>query len=1604
MTEKKHQKQVTSLKLSPFRKIVLSVVLLIALLLIALSILSRQDSVQEWYGHKIAQYLSSKTGFPIEMGITEASLFRGIVVHNLFIADQNGQDMIRATEIETSLRKNLFSLVFQNQVNLEDIKIIDAQVDIRQLPGEKESNLKLFLKSFGNSDKSKNDCQDFFIKQVKLENVAWNQHTMPKQNLRAEIKKARIQFNKFDLCSNLIDIRELLLESGSLAILLEEGYIPNAKSSSSETDTMPHDTLQVIVSHLVADNCAFSYINEEKKKSEFTTGIDFNALDLEKIALEIRDFTFNSVFESGFEIEQLSFLDKSGFKLDRLSVEDGRMNQSEIVLNDVILETPGSLIRHNLSLSYRDFSDFSGFADRVRLDISLDDCEILPSDIFYFAAPLANNQFFKENKNELIRLDGQLTGRVNAFKGKNVHVILQDNSYLEGSFSSRNLTIPGEQLMNIRLNEFKSNTETIAKLLPAISFTQTFHRLGNLNFRGSFDGYFHDFVAFGELATDIGDMQMDMRLDLTDGASLAQYSGNFGLMDFSLGKFSDNPDLGNISLNAQVIDGQGLNINTVNADLFARVDSLEFKKHTYRNLVMDGYLDKNLFNGDFSINEEYIKLDISGIINYGDSIPLYQFDTNISHIDLEKLNLTPNPLQLSSKVNLNLEGSNLNNISGKLVAKQLTLTNTKKSIKLDSVLISSQMSGKDERYIDLSSQILSFYFDGVYQLNKIPDAIIDLLRLNHPELMQTVPYVKNTVNNPGYHYDFYMYIPDSKDFFEIVQPIPAQFKDMVVSGHLDHRESYIDINSTIASLELADLELRNFAINLDLKDDSGNIRLNSQNIRLGNTSSDSLFFNADIAKNTINYTIKLDTLDENLNQVNLAAMTKPHEKGFETTILNGNFEFFDENWYVSNDNKIVLGDKYIALENFSLVNGLNTLKLDDINQNQGLKTVISGFDVDILNSFLEIEMLKFSGSSEGFVLMPDIFESRLFEGALRVKELNINGDPYGQLTTLVKLNPIQDNSLQFSGTLTNNEHNADVKGVYDLKNKFLDLGIDAQRFPIAFLEYIIQEGISGTEGIATGHVSFQGPKGNVQIEGQARAYDVKTTINYLGTTYYANDQLVNISTNYIDFTGIQLNDMTGNTALVKGGLKHTLFKDLVLDLNIQSERITGLNTTREMNPLYYGKAIGSANVRFSGPLEKGVISLDAQVFQGSNLTIPVRSQTEVSQTSFIKFTNGSSKTEKDRQITRTELTGLDLDMNLSILPGAEVQIVLDETAGDNIRGTGTGDIRLEITRAGGFEMYGNFYIDQGTYLFTALTLIQKPFTIRQGGKITWTGDPLDANIDLLADYKGERVALDNFIREYTINNDLLAQQARKRTDVELLLHLTGSLLHPSVSFDLNFPNLDGDIKSYVFSKLQKLRSDQNLMYTQAVALLSLGAFLPQDNLSGLESNVSTAATGLHTGLQYSAVLLSKYLSGLFEELFAESSWISGVDIDINVINSQALGLEQDNIWPNEYTYDARLHLFEDKASIEFSGSYVNRGIIDETRSYANGDFIFKYYFTEDRKLLIEAYSKREFDEFLREWKWKIGTGVNYQMQFGSIYDMKKDVEADLQSTSPLILN
>ncbi|MBK8704360.1 MAG: hypothetical protein IPN33_12575 [Saprospiraceae bacterium] len=272
-----------------------------------------------------------------------------------------------------------------------------------------------------------------------------------------------------------------------------------------------------------------------------------------------------------------------------------------------------------------------------------------------FAPALKQNAFFSNNRNTTLRCQGDVRGEVNNLRARDLFIELDDGSALKGNFSSRNLAVKNEEFVSLRLEQFNTRMQTLRELIPRFNPPSNFDRLGALNFKGSFDGFFADFVAYGDLSTDIGRAVMDMRMNLKPGKEKASYSGKLSLINFNVGKWSGNSDFGVVNITSEVKNGIGLTGATANAELSANIKSFIFKGYNYQNAVLTGKLNKSLFDGDFAIQDDNIDFLFAGELNFSDAVPSYNFNALVNHLDLKALNLSEEALIIAGNVELNLK-------------------------------------------------------------------------------------------------------------------------------------------------------------------------------------------------------------------------------------------------------------------------------------------------------------------------------------------------------------------------------------------------------------------------------------------------------------------------------------------------------------------------------------------------------------------------------------------------------------------------------------------------------------------------------------------------------------------------------------------------------------------------------------------------------------------------------------------------------------------------------------------------------------------------------------------------------------------------------------
>jgi hypothetical protein len=624
----------------------------------------------------------------------------------------------------------------------------------------------------------------------------------------------------------------------------------------------------------------------------------------------------------------------------------------------------------------------------------------------------------------------------------------------------------------------------------------------------------------------------------------------------------------------------------------------------------------------------------------------------------------------------------------------------------------------------------------------------------------------------------------------------------------------------------------------------------------------------------------------------------------------------------------------------------------------------------------------------------------------------VNEDDYGKLNLLSKKQN-QSNEVVIDARLGRENEEPMLSGGGKLilpepgsgGDILSDTHFDFNQFPLAFLEYFISNGITGTQGNFNGFMEVKGSLQQPELKGEATIYDASTKIDLLGARYYIDGEKIKLSSEFIDFEGVELKDKYGHTGIVSGGLIHNNFQDFELGARIRSDKMMLLNTTEEDNSLYYGHCLGSIDARFSGTFSLPTIVVDAENKDSTEFFISVGNDINSSGMNYIDFLVDSAAIERSRK-SRLERrpTGVEFTLNLDATPEADIQIIFDKSTRDIIKGAGEGYITFNYSRSGNLSIYGGMTINQGEYTYTNQLAgrigVNKPFRVMPGSTIEWTGDPYNANIDIKAVYRGLRAAPYNLILSSLPNEDTpIDQLAKEKTDVDLFLNLQGDLLRPDISFDIQFPNLIGQIKALTDSKISELQNNQGEMNLQAASLLTFRDFAP-DNPGTSGGQMALGAVA-NTVSEWLSSQISYYLTEIFMQVFDDVGFIEDYQFDVGFVLPTGDFVQTGEWDPNksEINFGNRIQFLDRRLEIDFGGNILQESTFT-TGGYVTPYVSLEYILTKDRRWRIRAYSDSDFVPEGR--KYEHGVGISFRREFDTLKEFmtffKKDKESERAST------
>lgn len=1367
------------------------------------------------------------------------------------------------------------------------------------------------------------------------------------------ISKVHADISLFDLRLETIQVEKIILTEGKLKMRVQEGQ--------------NSDGLILLIDSLLA--------NSSQSESSWEFGIN---------SVEVREFSFVMwnenipLIEPGrfdpqhfkfqdlhVEVDSLQFLSGgvamhvnslSGKEIfSELQVHDLNthfyVDQKELSFKRTSLHVEGSTLETDLVFSYSDATDLSMFIDSVSLDIDLHESELRTQDLIPFLPALSE-------------IDGVYNIQGHAF-GKIEDLLFRDVDFRFGQYSRlladghvRNMLNLDKISYEVELHELKSSTYEL-KSLGIGQLTKTLNDLEFLEMIGPF-----------KVQTDIQGNRRICDVDLAfsskkgnvntrstfhfPGTDLTEnYAGDLMVSGADLGQIFGLKDLGVV--NANVVYNVISPSTSPIARVKGKVGSITYMGFTYKDITLDADLEKSLFNGDISIDQEGVMLDFTGLIDYRKGVPEFDFQADVRELKLHKLGFMDilDTTAISGKIVAEFSGKTADDFKGDVRVKDIMYMKGHREFNFENLRVHSDvMNGI--RNLNIESSPIDVQMIGKFIFADLPADFQNVFSDVLPSLELTPDYRPSPSD---FNFSIQMKEPDL--LTEAFMPGWRFSKDTRIEGALDSKQHsfYAEMNSDTIAFVKAEA----YGTHLEARQmgDFAYLLIENREVAL----SDSAHFKDNRA--TLNFysdTMETDltwSLVERKASGSISAKSMFHSKdSISNVIFPSQILLSGDYWLIPNETLVDYHKGKWSIHDAIVSNAKESIFMDgDVadDPNSTLKFEVKNFQLDHINQFVPERVMDLKGKTDIKGTAKNVLGSLSMVADMTIEELAFGKELIGDLDLKTTWDR-GENFLYITGGITDEDRREiqiDGKFFPEITGGTIDATLGMDHFDLNILNKIPTSAVSEIGGHASGALAIKGNILEPEIDGTLMFDQAKVKVNYLNTRYTFSNEVI-IEKDWIGFNYIPFSDEYGNKGNMNGTIIHDNFREWNYDFYAEFENVLCLNTTFKDNELFYGRVMASGSISLSGFDQFLDIEVHAKTEKGTSLELPLGSRDEVVFEDYIYFKDPhANDTIKEESVIDS---GVKLFIEADITPDADIKLIFDEKIGDIMEGRGQGALTMTVDRGGDFQMFGRYTVYDGSYLFTLQNIVNKQFKVASGGSISFFGDPYLAELDMEAIYE-LRASL----------ADLLGSSAASasRVPVQTQMILTGPMLNPDIEFAIDLPTSDASTQAVVKSRL----STEQELNRQVFALLVLNKFMPSESAS-FGSGVATGASS--TGSEFVSAQLSNWLSQLSNE----------VDVGVNYRAGDQLNSE-------ELAVALTTQLFQDRLLL--SGNFGVQGqstaIAGGSASSLIGDFRLEYMITQEGNLRLKVFNEsNQFDILnLGQSATKQGVGLIFQREFDGYF-------------------
>lgn len=1385
------------------------------------------------------------------------------------------------------------------------------------------------------------------------------------------------------------------------ALIKEEGYAPADTFDSRYLDIkslqINLDDLLVTSDTLGGEITQFALnLNEQINLQNSKVKIQFGRknLDLKDIYIETLQSTAAASFSTAFKsFEDLVNLEKTvKLNIDISSIQLAMNNLSYFVPVETLAPFKNEMLRMtakaegslnnvqldklNLTVGNTSVQANGNIQNPTNIEsLFLKNFKLTgKADYKEYAAFLTSDTLKKQMK-EIgdIRMNTQIEGGIKKLTIKNFDINTESLAEAKLSGELTNITNSDNLTYDLVIHHITSGYQDASIFVD--SLPEMAAKFDTIRYSGRAKGDLHNARIDGGFITSLGAIDSDISINFNEDYSDASYNGRISFKDFKLGELLENDSLKQISLQAQV-NGSGLDSESIKTSLDATIYAVDYNNYQYENIQVDGLVDGKKFSGIAAIDDENIRINFQGAVDMNDSIPLLQFNMEVDTLNLQKLNLADEMLQIKLAIDADMKGINLDEIDGSVVVRDILLSKEAKEWKTDSLVLRAVNNA--QRSISLQGDFIDAGIEGNFKMSMLSDVILDFLDQYFP----TKAFFGPTVQEDAI-------LSMAQQNMARNDVLDAHLKLFNLSGlaqFFDFPLSRLDTSKMNFTLDLPK-NLTNFKLEVPVMVYDGyfieNVTAFADNgggTMQAGFNVDSVSFSESIHLSGID----LEMLLKDQSAEIWAMVTNQKQQsslGFTTIIKSQEAQQFsidivrdfilnDQEWELNQKSSITVSSDGLIIPEIQINNGKGAFSI--AGNSSKIDLSFTDFNLNNIVEIVGVDSLDISGLMNG-TLEIGLDDETPISGDLLVNDIRFNQSEIGDLD-LNASKEGQDVTARIS--IVGEEVLLEGDLEYDLSSSYVFGKVLVEKLNLEPFNPFVTSYVEDLSGAMQGYLAIEGELTDPFISGALYFQEVEAFINDLATVYKIKEGKINISDGLIRPTAT-LEDQAGRLSYLKGDITHNLFSDITFDLAFNANEFLFLNSKKNKREYYYGSFVGQVSASITGTSDLPIISADIKALKGTDFTIQLLSSEAVlTKEDYIVFYDGSviDSDEAIDSISRKAYTtnsSMELNLTLSTNEDALFHVIVDPVTGDRLDIRGSSNLIVNIPAYGDIKLIGDYIVTEGSYRVSYENTIRRVFGLDAGSKIVFQGAPTNAQLDMRALYSTE--VSTTALLERSGNSVAVNGGGAQRAEVSVVLDVKGTLSEPELSFNIIArEGASSPVGNALSNALAQLRQNETQLLEQVGSLILFNSF------TGSNSGGNISSMGTSTAVSS----VGNLIDGQLNKLAANAK---GFEIDFNIDQYRDISNEG-NASVTEFGIGLQQKLFNDRLIISAGGNanlQTGQSTSNNFSSFA-GDFVIQYLLSRNGKLRVKVFQKSDFNALSNDNIWKTGAGLTYKTKFGQI--------------------